>query len=330
MKVQKMKAIIVTAYGNYEVLELQQREVPRPKEKEILVKVVSCAATTTDTMMISGKPYASRLFMGFKKPKKEIPGTGFAGKVVSVGQKANRFKTGDEVFGMTGMNFSANAEYLSMEEEGIVLHKPENLPFTEACTFGDGHLTSINFLKELGKIEPGQKLLINGASGSLGTSAIQLAKYYGAEVTGVCSTANVGLVKSLGADFVIDYTRENFTRSDKKYDLIYDTIGKSSFKQSKRVLNSGGKYLSPVLDGGLMLTMLITSVFGSKKAKFTATGLKKPEESKALITELMDIFQSGNLKTVLDRQYPLEKVAQAHQYIASGRKKGNVAIIVES
>jgi NADPH:quinone reductase-like Zn-dependent oxidoreductase len=170
--------------------------------------------------------------------------------------------------------------------------------------FGDGHLTSINFLKELGKIEPGQKVLINGASGSLGTSAIQLAKYYGAEVTGVCSSANVGLVKSLGADFVIDYTKEDFTNSGKKYDLIYDTIGKSSFRKAKRVLNSGGQYLSPVLNGGLLLTMLITAVFGNKKAKFAATGLKKPEESKALISELLDIFQSGNLKTVLDRQYP--------------------------
>lgn len=330
MKVQNMKAIIATTYGNHEVLELQQREVPIPKENEVLVKVVSCSVTTADTMMISGKPYLSRLFMGLNKPKNEIPGTGFAGRIVSVGENVIRFKTGDEVFGMSGMHFSANAEYLTIEEEGLVLHKPENLPFTEACTFGDGHLTSINFLKELGAIKPGQKVLINGASGSLGTSAIQLAKYYGAEVTGVCSSANVGLVKSLGADFVIDYTKEDFTNSGKKYDLIYDTIGKSSFGKAKRVLNTGGQYLSPVLNGGLMLTMLITSVFGSKKAKFTATGLKKPEESKALITELLGIFQSGNLKTVLDRQYPLEKVAQAHQYIASGRKKGNVAIIVES
>jgi NADPH:quinone reductase-like Zn-dependent oxidoreductase len=330
MKVQKMKAIVATAYGNHEVLEVQQRPVPMTKENEILVKVVSCAATTADIMMISGKPYLSRLFMGLTKPKNEIPGTGFAGKVVSVGEKVSKFKAGDEVFGMSGMHFSANAEYLSMDEEGIVLHKPENLPFYEASSYGDGHLTSINFLKELGKILPGQKVLINGSSGSLGTSAVQLAKFYGAEVTGVCSTTNAGLVKSLGADIVIDYTKEDFSRSDKKYDLIYDTVGKSSFRKAKRVLTSKGQYLSPVMSFSLLFSTIITAVFGAKKAKFAATGLKKPEESKMLINELLDIFQSGHLKTVIDRQYPLEKLAQAHQYIASGRKKGNVAIIVES
>ncbi len=165
-------------------------------------------------------------------------------------------------------------------------------------------------------------MLINGASGSLGTSAVQLASYFGAEVTGVCGSSNVGLVKSLGADFVIDYTKEDFTRSSKKYDIIYDTIGKSSFRKSKRVLTPGGRYLSPVLTLGLLGAVLRTAILGSKKAQFAATGLKAPDQLKKLLASLVEIFQSGNLKTVIDRQFPLEKVPQAHQYIATGRKKG--------
>ena len=216
-----------------------------------------------------------------------------------------------------------------MPEDGVVLHKPHNLPFNEASSFCDGHLTSLNFLKELAKVKPGQKVLINGASGSLGTSAIQLAKYFGAEVSGVCSTKNVGLVKSLGADFVIDYTKEDFTKSEKKYDIIYDTLGIIPFRKAKKALTENGHYLSPVLKTGVLLSMLGTSIFGRKKATFAATGMKAHGQLKELLSELLDIFQSGHLKTVIDRQFPLDKVAQAHQYIASGHKKGNVVIVVE-
>ncbi len=329
MKAQKMKAIVATAYGNHEVLKVKQVEIPQVNENEILIKVVSSSATTADTMMISGKPYLSRLFMGFRKPKNEIPGTGFAGTVVFVGKKVNRFNVGDEVFGETSLGFSSNAEYICVNENGVLLHKPDNLPFTEASSYCDGHLTSINFLKELAKIKPGQKVLINGASGSLGTSAVQLAKYFGAEVTGVCSTTNAGLVKSLGADFVIDYKKEDFTKSSKKYDIIYDTLGKIPFRKAKKVLTHQGLYLSPVLKFGLLLSMLRTSVFGNKKASFAATGLKAHDQLKKLLNELLDIFQSGHLRTVIDRQFPLDKVAQAHQYIGTGHKKGNVVIVVE-
>jgi len=330
MKSQKMKAIVATAYGNHEVLKLQQVEIPQVKENEILVKVVNASATTADTMMLTGKPYISRLFMGFNKPKSEIPGTGFAGTVVEIGKHVAQFKKGDAVFGETLFGFASNAEYICIPEDSIVLHKPENLPFSEAAGFCDGHLTSINFLKELGKITSGQKVLINGASGSLGTSAVQLAKYFGAEVTGVCSSSNIGLVKSLGADFVIDYTKEDFTSLDKKYDIIYDTLGKIPFRKAKKALASGGLYLSPVLKAGLLFSMLRTSVFGRQKAQFAATGMKPQKQLKELLNELLVIFHSGNLRTIIDRQFPLEKVAQAHEYIASGRKKGNVVIVVES
>lgn len=325
-----MKAIIATAYGNHSVLKLKEVEIPKLKENEVLVKVHASSATTADTMMLSGKPYFGRLFTGISKPKHAIPGTGFAGEILSVGKKVNSFKTGDKVFGETTLGFSTNAQLVAVPENGVILHKPENLSYAHAAPICDGHLTSINFLKEIGNIKPGQKILVNGASGSLGTAAVQLAKYFGAEVTGVCSTTNTGLVKSLGADHVIDYKTEDFTQSKKRYDIIYDTVGRSSFNKAKRVLNKNGVYISPVLKFSLLLQMLRTSISGNKKAKFGASGLKSNEELRILLEELVEIFTSGKLKTVIDRQFPLEKVAMAHEYIASGHKKGNVVIIAES
>ena len=325
-----MKAIIATGYGNHEVLKLKEVDFPKANQNEVLVKVYASSATRADTMMISGKPYFVRMFLGLRKPKFPIPGTGFAGEVVSIGKKATKFKRGDLVFGETTLGFSTNAEFIAVLEDGVILHKPENLSFAEAAPFCDGHLTSINFLKEIAKIKPGQKVLINGASGSLGTSAVQLAKYFGAKVTGVCSTTNIGLVKSLGADQVIDYKKEDFTKSGKCYDIVYDTIGKSSFGKAKKVLGKNGIYMSPVLKFPLLLQMIRTSLVGNRKAKFAATGLKSNDELRKLLSELVDVFQEGKLKTVIDRQFPLEKLPQAHKYIAAGHKKGNVVIIVES
>lgn len=330
MKANTMKAIVIMGYGNHEQLKLKEIEMPRPKVDDVLIKVYASSATRADTMMLSGKPYIGRLFTGLRKPKHAIPGTGFAGEVVSAGEKVSKFKVGDHVFGETTLGFSTNAEYVAVPENGVILHKPDNLPFAEAATFCDGHLTSINFLKEIANIKPGRKVLINGASGSLGSAAIQLAKYFGAEVTGVCSSRNTGLVKSLGADHVIDYQKQDFTKSGLHYDVIYDTVGKSSFGQSKRALSKSGVYISPVLKFPLLMQMLRTAVAGSKKAKFGASGLKSDDELRTLLAELTEIFKAGKLKTVIDRQYPLEKVAQAHQYIASGHKKGNVVIIVAS
>lgn len=330
METKKMKAIVATGYGAPEVLQFLEVEKPQPKDNEVLVKVHATSATTADGMIRTGKPYFGRLFLGLRKPKHPIPGTGFAGEVVTIGKDVTRFKTGDLVFGETTLGFSTNAEYVTVPQDGVIVHKPESMSFAEATTFSDGHLTSLNFLQEIAQIKPGQKVLINGASGSLGTAAVQLAKYFGAEVTGVSSTKNLGLVKSLGADHVIDYTQTDFTKSDQTYDIIYDTVGKSSFGKSKNVLSENGLYISPVLNFPLLLQMMRTSIFGKKKAKFAATGLKSHGELRELLSKLVDIFKEGHLKTVIDRQYPLEKVAQAHTYIASGHKKGNVVIMVEA
>jgi len=329
-KVKMMKAIVATAYGSPEVLQLKQVEKPQPNKNEVLVKVITSSASTADTMIRTGKPYFGRLMIGLFKPKHSIPGTGFAGVVEAIGEKVKTLKKGDRVFGETTFGFSTNAEFLTIPENGVILNVPESLSFAEATTFCDGHLTSMNFLKKIALIKPGQKVLINGASGSLGTSAVQLAKYFGAEVTGVCSSRNVGLVKSLGADFVIDYTKKDFTKTDKTYDFVYDTIGKSSYNKCKNILADTGAYLSPVLKFSLLLQMISTSVFGSKKAKFSATGMLKENELRILLAELVEIVNEGRLKTVIDRQYPLKKVAEAHTYIDSGHKKGNVVIVVQS
>jgi NADPH:quinone reductase-like Zn-dependent oxidoreductase len=329
MKAKMMKAIVATGYGAPDVLKLQQVEKPQPKENEVLVKVHASSATTADGMMRTGKPYFGRLMTGLTKPKHAIPGTGFAGVVETVGKNVSTFKPGDRVFGETTLGFSTNAEFVAVPENGVILPMPKNMSYAEAATYGDGHVTSLNFLKKIAQIKPGQKVLINGASGSLGTAAVQLAKFFGAEVTGVTSTRNVGLVKSLGADHVIDYTKKDFTKVNETYDVFFDTVGKSSFSKSKKILSESGLYVSPVLKFSLLLQMMRTSVFGKKKAKFAATGLRSDAELKSMINELIEIFKKGRLKTVIDRQYPLEKVAEAHRYISAGHKKGNVVIVVE-
>ncbi|MBC8769351.1 NAD(P)-dependent alcohol dehydrogenase [Arenibacter sp. BSSL-BM3] len=322
-----MKAIVASGYGSPGVLHLQEVIKPIPKANEVLVRVMTASATTADAMMRTGKPYIARLFVGITKPKKAIPGTGFAGVVEQVGQGVTEFEIGDRVFGETTFGFSSNAEYLTISQNGVILPMPENLDFSEAANFCDGHLTSYNFLKEIAKVKPRQRVLINGASGALGTSAIQIARAMGAHVTAVCSGRNVGLVRSLGADEVIDYLQKDFTKSDRKYDYVYDTIGKSSFSACKNILSEKGLYLSPVLKFSLLLQMIKTSLFGQKKAKFEATGANKEEKLRYLLSEVLDIYKEGRLKTVIDRQFPLEKVAEAHRYIDAGHKRGNVVIV---
>ncbi len=322
-----MKAMVAVGYGSPDVLTLKEMNKPQPKPNEVLVKVMTASATTADAMMRTGKPYFARLLLGLKKPKNPIPGTGFAGIVESIGNEVSNYRIGDRVFGETTLGFSTNAEYVNVSENGVILPMPENLDFSKAANFCDGHLTSYIFLKEIAKVKHGQKLLINGASGALGTSAIQIAKYLGAQVTAVCSGKNLGLVKSLGADEVIDYQKENFTKSGNTYDFIYDTVGKSSFKKCKRILAEHGIYLSPVLKFSLLSQMIITSLIGKKKAKFQATGTNSDDKLRTLLAEVVEIFKAGNLQTVIDRQFPLEKLAEAHRYIDSGHKKGNIVIV---
>lgn len=327
MTSDKMKAMVATGYGSPEVLQLQEIKKPYPNANEVLVKVMTASATTADTLMRTGKPYISRLFLGLNKPKKSIPGTGFSGTIESIGENVLNFNIGDRVFGGTFLDFGTNAEYLTISEKGVILVMPENLSFTEAANFCDGHITSLNFLKEIAQLKRGQKILINGASGALGNAAVQIAKYLGASITAVCSGKNAGLVKSLGADAVIDYQKEDFTKSKVKYDIVYDTIGKSSFRKCKGILKEKGIYLSPVLKFSLLLQIIITKFIGRKKVMFQATGTNSIPKLKSLLIELTEMYKNGNLKIVLDRQFPLEKLTQAHKYIESGHKKGNIVIV---
>jgi NADPH:quinone reductase-like Zn-dependent oxidoreductase len=321
-----MKAIISTGYGSPDVLEVSEVPKPTPKDNELLIKIHASAVTRAGTMMRTGKPYMGRLFLGLTKPKHAIPGTAFAGVVEAVGKEVGLFNVGDRVFGESIVTFGTHAEYVCLPEDGIISIMPENMSFGEAAPVSDGALTSINFIKNLAKIKTGQKILINGASGSLGTSAIQLAKYYDTHVTGICSTKNVNLVLSLGADQVIDYTKEDFTKNKEQYDIIYDTIGQLSFLACKQSLAPHGVYVSPVLGFRLLFQMLWTSVFSKKKAKFSATGMRPVAELRKLFQELNEVIKAGKLKSIIDRRYAMEQIADAHRYIDQGHKRGNVVL----
>ena len=323
-----MKAIIFTNYGSPDVIQLKEVEKPTPKPNEVLVKVHATSVTTADSMIREGTPCYGRLFLGLTKHNKPIAGTGFAGEVESIGEGVKLYKKGDTVFGETGLNFSANAEYLCISEEEVITKLRNNMNYEEAAPICDGALTSYAFLKDIGKLKSGQSILINGASGSLGTAAVQIASHLGADVTGVCSSVNIEMVKSLGANQVIDYTKDDFTKGSKSYDIIYDAVGKSSFCKSKNSLTTNGIFLSPVLSLPLLLQMLWTSKIGYKKAIFSATGLRSPLELRVLLNELNELFEAGKLRSVIDRKYSLAEAADAHRYVDLGHKKGNVVIMV--
>ncbi len=325
-----MRAAICTGYGAPDVLQLTEVETPIPGDNEVLVKVYAASVTTADCMMRRGTPFYARLFIGLRRPRHPIPGTGFAGVIEAVGQQVSRFRKGDSVFGETGMAFSANAEYVCVPEAGVLETLPADMTYEEAAPVCDGALTSWNFLKDVEPVQPGHSVLINGAPGSLGTAAVQIAKHFGATVTGVCSTANLDMVTALGADTVIDYTAEDFTRARQTYDIIFDTVGKSSFSRCQNALKENGVYLSPVLKLPLLLQMIRTASVGTRKAKFSATGLRPAPELQALLQEVKGLIEAGKLTSVLDRRYPLEQIAEAHRYVEKGHKKGNVVIAMAS
>ncbi|NRB49034.1 MAG: NAD(P)-dependent alcohol dehydrogenase [Saprospiraceae bacterium] len=321
-----MKALVRNQYGSPEVLHVQEIDKPDLGDKDVLVKVYASSVTAADGFLVKGTPYFGRLMTGLFKPKQAVPGTGFAGRVEAIGAAVEQFQVGDEVFGESGLNFGAHAEYVRVEEEGVIMKKPSGLSFEEAAILCDGPLTSFNFLREIGKVKPGQKVLINGASGSLGTAAVQLAKHFGAEVTGVSSAKNHDLLRSLGADQVINYKTEDFTQSGITYDLIYDAVGKRSFAECKPALKKEGVYMSPVLNVRLLLQMLLTNFFGTKKAKFSATGLQPVPILREMLKDIMLLSAEGKLRIIMDKMYPLDQGVAAHVYVDTGRKVGNVVL----
>jgi NADPH:quinone reductase-like Zn-dependent oxidoreductase len=266
-------------------------------------------------------------FNGFLKPRNPILGQELAGEIEAIGKDVTRFKPGDQVFGFD--MFGAYAEYKCMPENGALAIKPVNLSYEEAASVPNGALTALPFLRDKGKIQNGQTVLIYGASGSVGAAAVQLAKYYGAKVTGVCSTTNLEWVKSLGADQVIDYTQEDFTENGKTYDIIFDTVGKRSFSECKGSLTDEGIFLTTVPTPTGILNAILPAKRRGKKVGFIAAGLRSAIEKVKDLVLLTVLIEAGRIKAVIDRHYPLEQIAEAHRYVEQGHKKGNVVITVD-
>lgn len=326
-----MRAMVWTHYGSPEGLQLQARAKPTPKDKEVLIRIVATSATAGDGEMRRLQfplwfRVPLRLYVGWRTPHRiTVLGQELAGEIEAVGKDVTRFQAGDQVFATTGLGFGAYAEYISLPEapkQGVLALKPVNMTYEEAAAMPVGGLEALHFLKK-GQIQPGQKVLIHGAGGSIGTAAIQLAKYFGAEVTGVDSTGKLAMLRSIGADQVIDYTHEDFTTSGQTYDAIYDVVGKSPFSRSVRSLTHNGSYL--VGNAGLsqMLRGLWTRAT-SRKNVMCGAAVHKTED----LLFLKALIEGGNLKTVIDRCYPLEQLAEAHRYVDGGHKQGNVVISV--
>ena len=316
-----MKAIVYTEFGPPEVLQLKEVEKPTPRDKQVLIRIHAATVAAEDPGL-----RRSPGLNGLRRPRHPILGYYLAGEIESAGKDVKRFKEGDQVFGWTGMSLGAYAEYKCMPEEGVLALKPANMTYEEAVAIPNGAITALIFLRDKGRIQNGHQVLINGASGAVGTAAVQLAKYYGAKVTGVCSTTNLELVKSLGADTVIDYTKEDFTQSGQTYDIIFDVVGWRSFSRCKSSLKQRGIYLLTNPGLSSLFQMLWTLMIGGKKVKWVASALKAKAEDLVFIKELVE---AGKIKPVIDRCYPLEQIAEAHRYVEKGHKKGNVVITVE-
>lgn len=322
-----MQAIVYETYGAADVLQIKQVPKPVPAANEVLVKIHATTVEATDAIFRSGSDTMARLFTGLRKPRFAIPGGEFAGEIEAAGEDVTRFKAGDQVLG-TSFSFGAHAAYLCLPEDGVIAHIPHSMAYEEAAALHPGALTALPHLRDTANIRSGQKVLINGASGAIGTAAVQLAKFFGADVTGVCSTSNIELVKSLGADRVIDYTREDFTQAGQVYDVVFDTVGKSSFSHCKSILRKGGIYLTTVITPAILPQMVWTSKFGSRKAKIVFAGLRSVSDKRADLHFFLELYEAGVLRPVIDRCYPLEQIADAHRYVEQGHKRGSVVLTV--
>jgi len=333
-----MKAVVYTEYGPPEVLQLKDIEKPTPKDNEVLIKIFSTTVGFGDIIARNYKNispskftmpfplwFITKIYFGFSRPKISILGSEFAGEIESIGKDVKQFKQGDPVFGYLGQGMGAYAEYLCIPEDGCVTTKPTNMTYEEAAVVPMGAIMALHLLREKGAIQSGDKVLINGASGGIGSAAVQIAKHhFGAEVTGVCGAARLSFVKSLGAVKVIDYTKEDFTQNGETYDLIFDILGKGSFSRSKNSLKENGRYLYASFKMKQLFQMLWTSVSGSKKVICAVA----PGSTEDLIA-VKELIEAGKIKAIIDKRFPLEQTAEAHRYVETGQKKGQVVITVE-
>jgi NADPH:quinone reductase-like Zn-dependent oxidoreductase len=332
-----MKAVVYTEYGPPAVLQLTEFEKPAPRANEILIRNHATTVNIGDIWARNFKEITpsrftmplpfwlpSRMYFGLTRPRINILGNEFAGEIEEVGKNVKRFRKGDQVFGYRGQKMGANAEYLCMPEDGLVAIKPANLTYDEAASVPYGALTALSLLRKV-NIQRGQKVLINGASGSIGSAAVQLARYFGAEVTGVCSTPGLEFVKALGADKVIDYTKEDFTKNGETYDLIFDILGKSSFAKCKNSLKQNGVHLFASFKMKQLFQMLWTSITPGKKV-ICALSSENPKD----LIFIKELVEAGKIKSIIDRCYPLEQAAEAHCYVEKGYRTGSVIITIEN
>lgn len=327
-----MKAVICPKYGDASVLRIADVPLPEVGPRQIRVKVVASGVSKADTMMRQGTPWYARLALGLRRPKHAITGTGFSGVVDAVGSDVSNVNIGgvnigDEVFGESGLTFSTNAEYVIVEHDAVILKKPSFLSHEEACVMCDGPLTSFNFLHNIAKLKHSQRILINGASGSLGSAAVQLAKAHGAYVIAVCSQSNHAWMCELGADECVDYRQQDLALLNQQVDVIYDTVGNLRFKQMQSVLSERGLFMSPVLSMNLLWHMMRARSSQSKSAAFSATGLLNPSQLKDHLNALLSIYESAGMKNFIDQSFNLENARKAHDYVDSNRKRGSVVLL---
>ncbi|UCF31740.1 MAG: NAD(P)-dependent alcohol dehydrogenase [bacterium] len=321
-----MKAIVATRYGPPDVLQLREVDKPSPGDDEVLIRVHATSVTAADYRVRGfrvspGFWIPARMQFGLLRPRKAILGAEVAGEVEAVGRDVKTFRPGDRVFGYDAGRFGAYAQYVCRPEGGALATVPANTTFEEAAAVPHGALAALYFLRDRGNIGAGERVLVYGASGSVGTFAVQLARHFGAEVTGVASTGNLEMVRSLGAAEVIDYTREDFTRRGETWDIIFDTVGRTSFSRCRGSLNRGGRYLLTVFDIPQILQMLWTSVAGTRRVICAVASERKED-----LLFIRDLVETGEIRPVIDRRYPLEETAEAHGYAEKGHKRGNVVI----
>jgi NADPH:quinone reductase-like Zn-dependent oxidoreductase len=319
-----MRAIINTEYGPPEVVKLMEVDKPLPKDNEVLIKVYATTVNRTDCGFRSAEYFISRFFSGLFRPKNKTLGNEFAGKIEAIGKNVTLFKTGDKVFGYNDTKFGAHAEYMTMSEDEAITTMPSNLTYEEAAPITEGGHYALCDLRAA-KITTGQKILIIGATGAIGSAAVQLAKYFGTEVTAVCDTKNLELVKSLGANEIIDYTKQDFTKSSQRFDFVFDAIGKSSFGKCKPLLSKNGIYISTEFgkNSENILLALITPLFNGKRVQFPMPTINKKD-----IIFLKELVETNKYKPVIDRRYALEQIVEAYKFVETGQKIGNVVITV--
>lgn len=323
-----MRAVVMTRYGSPDVLTVDSVPKPVPEEDEVLVRIHATVATPPDIAFRAAKPFVVRAFTGLWRPKHAIPGSSLAGVVEAVGAKVTRFAVGQRIHGATGIELGAYAEYRCLPEAGAIAAMPDETDFDAAVAMSEGYLTALPFLRDEAKLQPGQKILINGAAGSVGSSAVQLAHAMGAVVTGVCSGRNAELVRALGAARVIDYTQEDFTAEDGAYHVIFDAVGKSSFARCRATLKPGGVYMTTVPSLGILWQMLRTRRSSGKRALLATTGLRPDADKARDLEEMRQLVGTGKLRPVIDRRYLLEEIAAAHRHVESGHKRGSVVVMV--